>query len=227
MKRVGLLIVLVLAACHGDSNSKLPEQRRQIEAEAATKRAATAERLKAMSVPDLAKALEQQSVQRIEPFNSPAFRELTSRGPTAATALAPLITKPSPDSFLGLLALRQLDISRYRALNPTFRVTVLIDTLRGEKYFNSFGLPGTISEPAARAIVEEGQAAVPPLSALLGDKRPAPVFGSEMYMEYKRHQYRVCDYALAYIEAIRGEKVVLPTDPGERDRLIAPLLPAS
>lgn len=224
MKTVGVLGMLLLAACNGDHNAALVKQRKQVETEAAAKREATAVRVKAMSVPELAQTLEQQSVKGTEPFNSPAFKELIARGAGAAVQLAPLITKKTPDSFLGLLALRQLDAARYRALDPTFRIAVLVDTLRGEKYFNSFGLPHTRGEAAARAIVEEGQGAVGPLSALLGDKRPAPVFGSELYVEYKQYHYRVCDYALAYIEEIRGDKFVMPVDPADRDRLIAALL---
>jgi hypothetical protein len=49
------------------------------------------------------------------------------------------------------------------------------------------------------------------------------MWGSEEVVESQRYGYRVCDYAWALLKAIRGEKVEVPTDPKERDRMIAEL----
>jgi hypothetical protein len=56
---------------------------------------------------------------------------------------------------------------------------------------------------------------------MLSDTRPAPVFGSQEYMVYKQYNYRLCDYALYFLEQIDGKTgVKLPVSPAERDALI-------
>jgi hypothetical protein len=177
-----------------------------------------------LSVPQLAEELRAESTKGVAPFNSPAFKEIVTRGAAAGGELAPLVVAKGPESFLGLLALRQLDQSKYKALAPDLRAAILVESLRTAKSFNAFGLPGTTAEAAAAAIVEDGQTAVERLTALLRDKRPAPVWGSEIYMVYKLHEYRVCDYAFAFISAIQKTPTDLPLSPIERDRLIEPLL---
>jgi hypothetical protein len=219
------MICLSLVAVAGcGKRAQMDKQRTQVETEAAAKRAATAERLKGLDVPGLAAELQQDSLKGVEPFNSPAYKQLVGRGAAAGPALAPLVGNDAPSSFLGLLALRQVDPARYHAIDPALRVKLLVDTLHNAKRFNTFGLPHTRREPAARAIIEEGRAAIRPLSALLGDKRPAPVWGSEDYVEYKRHGFRVCDYALGFLLEILGKKdVAMPVDPAARDKLIESL----
>jgi hypothetical protein len=58
-------------------------------------------------------------------------------------------------------------------------------------------------EDAAKALIEEDAAAQKPLSALLGDKRDAPVWGSEEVREYQEYHYRVCGYAWDLLNRIQ------------------------
>jgi hypothetical protein len=189
--------------------------------QALKKREARLQELKAMDVPQLAAELEKESLKGREPFNSLTYAETVSRGEGAAAALAPLITKPNRASLFALLALRKISAGGYKNLKPEFRVSVLVDSLRTAKYFNTFGLPHVRWEDAAKAIIEEGRAAEPALVELLSDKRDAPVWGSEDFAEYQRYKYRVCDYAWALLNEIRGTKVEIPEDPAARDRLQA------
>ncbi|HWO35371.1 MAG TPA: hypothetical protein VNO32_41785 [Candidatus Acidoferrum sp.] len=174
--------------------------------------------LKAMSNDQLAQVLASDSAKGREPFNSPAYRETVSRGAVAASALKSQLTRPDRGSLLPLLALRQVNPELYRSLDPAFRIGVLIDALKNSKYFNTFGIPMMYWEDAAKAIIDEGEAASAPLTALLHDKRPAPVFGSEGTEINRQYHYRVCDYAWALLMEIRHQKVNMSTDPAERDR---------
>lgn len=189
--------------------------------DAQKKREALIQELKAMDVPRLAQELEKESQTAIEPFNSLAFAEMVGRGEGAATGLAPLITKPDRSSFLGLLALRKIGPGQYKELKPDLRVNVLVDALKNSKYFNTWGLPHISWTDSAKAIIEEKTAAEKPLTELLSDKRDAPSWGYEQYAEYQRYKYRVCDYAWALLNEIRGQKIEIPEDPAARDRLQA------
>ena len=200
---------------------EIVDQRTAILQEADKKRQARTQELKSMDVPRLARELETDSQKGIEPFNSLAFAEMVARGSGAAGALAPLITKADRSSLFGLLALRKIGPEQFRQLKPELRVNILVDALRTSKYFNTWGMPHLSWEEAAKAIIAEGQAADKPLTALLGDKRPAPVWGSEGWAEYQRYHYRVCDYAWALLNEIHGQKVAIPEDPAARDRLQA------
>lgn len=225
--------VCLLTGCPGPSgstsggngnrteNKEIVDKRTAVVEEAQKKREARLAELKAMDVPRLAQDLETESQTRLEPFNSMTYAEMIRRGKEAATALAPLITKADRSSLFGLLALRQIGPEQYRELKPELRVSILIDALKRSEYFNTWGLPHLSWTDAAKAIVAEGQAAVKPLTELLGDKRPAPVWGGEEYAEYQRYKYRVCDYAWALLNEIGGRKVQIPDDPVARDRLMS------
>ncbi len=177
-------------------------------------------RLKGMNAAQLAQELGSDSGKSREPFNSPAYREVISRGQPVATELRAALTRNDRSSLLGLLALRQISPDQYRSLDPAFRASVLTDALKNAQYFNSWGIPHLYWEDAAKATIDEGQAAVAGLEALLRDKRPAPVFGSEGATVGRQYQYRVCDYAWALLNEIGRQKVEIPADPAERDRLI-------
>ncbi|HVS81977.1 MAG TPA: hypothetical protein VHE60_09605 [Pyrinomonadaceae bacterium] len=200
---------------------EIVDKRTAVLQEAEKKRQARTQELKSMDVPRLARELETDSQKGVEPFNSLAFAEMVARGKDAAGTLAPLITKADRSSLFGLLALRKIGPEQFGQLKPDLRVNILVDALRTSKYFNTWGLPHLSWEEAAKAIIAEGQAAERPLTALLSDKRPAPVWGSEGYAEYQRYQYRVCDYAWALLNEIHGQKVPIPEDPAARDRLKA------
>lgn len=59
---------------------------------------------------------------------------------------------------------------------------------------------------------------------MLSDTRPAPVFGSQEYMIYKQYRFRLCDYALFFLEEIgNNANFKMPVSPAERDALIKQL----
>ena len=205
--------------------SEIVNQRDAVLQDAQQKRDARAQELKATDVPHLAQQLAAESQKGKEPFNSSAFREMVSRGSAGATALAPLITQPDRSSLLSLLALRKMSTDEYKKLNQDLRVSILTNSLKTAQNFNTFGMPHDHWEDAAKAIIEEGRAAEKPLIAMLNDHRDAPVWGSELFMEYKRYKYRVSDYAWALLNEIRGQKVQIPEDPAARDRLEAQTKP--
>jgi hypothetical protein len=220
---VGLITSLSCGqASRSESEKKLEQKTKQVE-EFAAKRQAREKELASMNITQLAQEVRKDSERGAEPFNSMSYKQLVSRGEQAAPELKNQVKEGTRSSFLTLLALRQISATQYREVDAVLRVNVLLDALKNAKYFNSWGLPHQYWEEAAKAIIAEGQAAQKPLMGLLADKRPAPMWGSEEVVESQRYGYRVCDYAWALLKAIRGEKVEVPTDPKERDRMIAEL----
>jgi hypothetical protein len=185
-----------------------------------SKRKALEAKYKGMSVTDLSKELEADSAKDVEPFNSPAYREIISRGQRTGAELAAFVTISNRTSFLSLLAVRKIDPSAYGSISIRTKTPILIDALRTSKFFNTWGLPHLYWEDAAKGIIELKENAVEPLNALLKDKRSAPVWGSEEAMEYSKYKYRVCDYAWALLMEIQQRKVQIPTDPNVRDTLM-------
>lgn len=184
------------------------------------KRQARAQGLKGMQVSQLAEQLAADSTRGVEPFNSMAFTEVVSRGGEVAASLRTAVSRPGASSLLGLLALRRISPPEYKSLDAGLRSQVLLDSLRESKFFNTWGLPHVAWEEAAKAIIDEGQAVESALVGLLDDKREARIWGSEGASEALRYRYRVCDYAWALLNQIRGEPVPIPEDPAERDKLI-------
>jgi hypothetical protein len=176
-----------------------------------------------MPVGELAKRLETDSNKDIEPFNSLAFREISKRGAGAGKELAAFIKNSNRSSFLALMAVRKVNRDEYAKIQEKVRIPILIDALGSSKYFNTWGLPHLYWEDAAKAIIESGRAALPGLAKLLANKHEAPVWGSEEVAEYKKYDYRVCDYALALTLEILQRKQEIPVKPEARDRLIASL----
>lgn len=177
-----------------------------------------------LSVPELVERLDADSQAGLEPFNSLAFREVELRGEAISIELAEVIGAQGRPSFLGILALRDVNESAYRATDAELVVDILLDNLGSVEFFNAWGLPHLYWDVAALALIEQGSTAIRSLEGLLGDERPAPVYGSEEAIESERFGYRVKDYAFALILAIRHQELDLPTDPGERDALIEDML---
>jgi hypothetical protein len=143
-----------------------------------------------------------RKVQAAEPnwkigFNSMPFKEVVKRGETAVPELLSSLNVADQRSWLGLLAVRKLSTSKYESLKPAFRVAVLIDALRASKHFNAWGLPHLYWGEAAKAIRAEGAVAEEQLHRMDLDRRPAPLWGSEHALEFRRYRYRACDYAWA------------------------------
>ncbi len=184
--------------------------------------AQTKETYHAMDNPALlAKLMEQSETQR-EPFNSPAFRELKGRTNVDSKSLVTLVTDNNDArGLLPLLLLRKLDSKSYLQLPADRRAKILTDSLRSSKHFNVWGLPNFYLEDASHAMIEAGKNATPALKQMLSDVRPAPVFGSQEYMVYKQYNYRVCDYALFFLQEIGGEaNYRMPVSVAERDSVI-------
>lgn len=216
-------VVMVSTGCTRRSERKeTPIQKAQRTAmeDAATKRVATEASLRSMSLPDLIRRMDQDAAAGREPFNSPAYREVTKNRKDQGPALLQSVRTARP-SLITLLALRTVDPVAYGSLDVTIRRDALIGALAQSKSYNLWGLPHLYWEDAAKAIIELKGDAIAPLKALLTDTSPAPVWGSEEHREYEAYMYRRCDYALALILAIRGEGLKsLPTNPAERDKLI-------
>ncbi len=219
----GVAFVLILSGCHqrsGASNSPAIVEKLKELNSLQEKRLTYEKQLKAMNVTQLTAEMSSDSEKGREQFNSAAYREAVSRGKQAASEIKAQLKGADRSSLLGLLAIRQLDTDQYHSLAPAFRVGVLIDALKTSKYFNVWGVPGLYWEDAAKAIIEEGDAAAPSLEALLRDTRAAPVFGSEGASINQQYHYRVGDYALALLNEERHKKLEMPADSRERDRLI-------
>jgi hypothetical protein len=221
--------VLLLCACAKEppSTGKRPEglSDQQLAALDA-KRSAHEKELKAMNVENLVRELAAESRKGVEPFNSAAWREAVSRGAAIGPELQKLIAAgaPEPTQLLAIVALHSVSVEDYRQLDPALRATVLADSLRDSKMFNTWGIPHLFWEEPARMIIEEGAAIEPQLRKLLQDQRPAPAWGSEGASTQKEFQYRVCDYAWALLNEIKGVKNEIPPDPKQRDAAMQLLL---
>jgi hypothetical protein len=167
------------------------------------------------------KLMEQSKAQR-EPFNSPAYRELKTRTDVDSSALVALVKRNgNAGGLLPLLLLRKLDNQSYLQVSAELRAKILTDALQSSKYFNVWGLPNFYVEDASHAMIEAGASATPALKRMLSDTRPAPVFGGQEYMVYKQYKYRLCDYALFFLEKIGGNASFrMPVSVADRDSLI-------
>jgi hypothetical protein len=232
---IGLALPLLLLAtgCPSPRQAKgrtevkekpdIVQLRTKILREAEQKRNDWKNKLKAMDAIQLAAALTSESDRGLEPFNSMAYVEAISRGEATAPALAQSITKIDRSSLLTLLAVRKTSASVYNSIDPSKRVALLVESLRASKSFNTWGLPHVKWEYAAESLIAEGKAAERSLTALLDDRREAPVWGNEDYLEYEKYKYRVCDYAWAMLAAIRNQPIDISPDQAVRDRQIAAL----
>jgi len=220
-----MLSCLCLAGCGGAGKPALTEQQEKARAnlESFQKTAAqTAQTYKNMDTPALLGKLAEQSAAKKEPFNSLAYRELQGRSDVSADSLVSLINQTkNGNALLPLLLLRKLHEQQYLVLPAEVRAAVLTDALQNSKMFNTWGLPHLYLEDASKAMLETGKSTYPALRRMLSDTRPAPVFGSKQFMEYKRYNYRVCDYALFFLEKMQGKaEFRMPVSPADRDSLI-------
>jgi hypothetical protein len=180
------------------------------------------EKLKSMNIKELHEQLAKESLKSMEPFNSMTLKEAVSRGRNSFDELASQIEN-NRSSLLTLMALKEIDNIKYKLLPDSLKAEILIDALKNAVTFNTFGLPHVRWEAAAKAIIELGDANERGLRELLKDTRPAPVWGSEDYQEYRHYKYRVCDYAYALL-TFKKRQATIPEKPEERDRLIQNLL---
>jgi hypothetical protein len=226
-------ISVALSACTDRPKDGAPagdvHAQQTINSQLASYRAAatqTAQTYQAMDNQTLLSKLVEQSTAQHEPFNSLAYRELRGRKDVDPNALATTIhDMHNGSALLPLLLLRQLNRASYLALPAAERAAVLTDALRNSKFFNTWGIPQVYLEDASKAMLETGASAYPTLREMLRDTRPALVWGSKQAMVSRHYQYRVCDYALFFLEKMQGgESLAMPVSPAERDAMIARLL---
>ena len=227
-----MFLCLCLAGCANRDKSAPPLTDAQNSAkttlESQMKAAAdTAQTYHAMDNPTLLNNLLEQSKAQKEPFNSLAYRELKTRTNVDFNSLATLVKQnDNAAGLLPLLLLRKLDNKSYMAVPIKVRATILTDALQSSKNFNTWGLPNLYLEDASRAMFEAAPATYPALRRMLSDTRPAPVFGSQEYTVYLRYKYRLCDYALFFLESKQANiDSHTPVSPADRDALIKTLLP--
>lgn len=226
-----MLLCLGLVACNNGAEKKYPPmteaQRTAMDRLLSIQQQAaqTAQTYRNMDIPSLLNKLAEQSAAKKEPFNSPAYRELEGRTDVPAETLVSQINQTkNGNALLPLLLLRKLHNQQYLALSAEERTAILTDALQNSKMFNTWGLPHIYLEDAGKALIETGKSAVPALRRMLSDTRPAPVFGSQEYMEFKKYGYRLCDYALFFVEKIQGNAdFKMPVAPSDRDAIIKTL----
>lgn len=200
---MGLGVLVFAGGSTGRCDPAVPAEKEAKEMQALQeKRINYEKKLREMPIKTLTVQMEMDSAHGLEPFNSPAYREVISRGQSIGGELKFLLTKDDRSSLLTLLALRKVDLDTYSTLDPQFRVNVLIDAFKNSNCFNTWGLPGYYWEDAAEALIAEKEKAIDPLKALLDDEQPAPVFGSEAATIYKHNHFRVKDYAAALLKEI-------------------------
>jgi hypothetical protein len=225
-----MLLCLCVAGCGGgekDAAAAKSQESARTQLESLQKIVAqTTQTYKAMDNATLIQKLADQSKRKKEPFNSLAYRELRGRKDVSSDSLVSLVRKTkNADALLPLLLLRKLDQKTYSEMPAELRAGVLTDALQQSKMFNTWGLPHAYLEDASKAMLECGRSAYPALMRMLSETRPAPVFGGQEVTEYERYKYRLCDYALFFLEKIQGNAgFVMPVSVEERDALIKDML---
>lgn len=133
---------------------------------------------------------------------------------------------PDHTAYHLLMLLRNHAPEQYASLDAKTRAQVLCAALGHSRYLNDWGyldLSESYDGEAAKALLETAAAAVPFLSPLLADKRPAPLFGSEEATLSSMYQYRRCDFAYRYQALIKGMEPRFEKRPSDRDKAIAAL----
>src|SRR5882724_11605654 len=105
-------------------------QRDSVLADAQKKRDAWTQTLKDMTLTQLTERLAKESQDGLEPFNSMAYKEIVSRGEKVADSLQKLITKGDRSSLLSLVALRRIDMSKYKLVPDVMKGSIFADALK-------------------------------------------------------------------------------------------------
>ena len=129
-------------------------------------------------------------------------------------------------SYHLLLALREKHKEAYKKVAADDKAAILCSALASLVYFNDWGYLHP-REPydgeAAGALVEVGKPAIPYLKQLLGNREPAPCFGSEIAPVSYLYQFRRADFAYRYLSLILGRSPTFHRRIADRDRDIAAL----
>jgi outer membrane murein-binding lipoprotein Lpp len=236
MRLIKFVLFAVLAASFYSSGCKTQSNNATAQAQATARASSdsiqqqarqTAQEYHAMTDTHLLEKLVEQSRKQKEPFNSLAYRELRNRKDVSADSILTTIRQlKNADALLPLLLLRKLHVEIYKAVPADERAAVLTDALEKSKTFNTWGFPHLYLEDASKAMIECGPSAQPALKRMLSGTRPAPLWGGgQTVMESERYKYRLCDYALFFLEKMQpGNNFVMPVNPDDRDSLIKALM---
>ena len=157
---------------------------------------------------------------------SDAYQAAHLEGKSAEEAAGWIRARPDASAFLLLLALRRDANDVYDEIPAQLRARVLASALRDQNGLVDWGYldpGGSYDGPAAQALIELGEAAVPELAPLLADDRIARVPGSEASTLARKYGYRKADFAYRYVRRMRGEDAPFDPDPARRDREIGEL----
>src|SRR6266545_8020845 len=111
----GLLGTTVLAGCRQGSTPATQAVKGPSSESLAAKRQARERELAAMALPELVMELDKDSQQGVEPFNSTAYKVITT-GNHSAAALRDAIENQNHWTLLAVLALRKMDANEYAKL---------------------------------------------------------------------------------------------------------------
>jgi hypothetical protein len=162
-----------------------------------------------------------QVLPEAEDYLDPHFE-----GDEAEVAARWIEANPGHSAFHLLMTLEHGAPEVYAGIPAAVRAKVLAATLAEHRQLNDFGYldpQGSYDGPAALALLELGQAAVPALRPLLDDLSRAFLSGSEEATMAKLYGYRRADFALRYLSQILGEDASFDKDPARRDQAIAAL----
>ena len=179
-----------------------------------------------MSADSIVDRLIEASERGLMLAQAPDYRRASFSEREADAAVGQLGARPDARGYHLLMALRRADRGAYERVPAATRAAILCDVLRTQPNLNDFGHlgPGGAHDgPAAKALLELGEAAVPCLREILDDDRPAPLMGSEEATLSQLHSYRRSDFAYRYLTKIRGGEPGFEPTPGERDPALADL----
>lgn len=133
---------------------------------------------------------------------------------------ARICAHPDHTSYHLLFALRRLAGEGYARLPAAVRAQVLCGALGHVSFLNDWGYlePGeSYDGEAAVALLESGKAALDCLRPILGERRPAPLFGSEAAALSSLYAYRRCDFACRYVALLLGLAPTFDSHPERRN----------
>lgn len=144
----------------------------------------------------------------------------------AAAAARWVQAHPGHSAFHVLMALGRGAPEAYATIPPEVRAKVLAATLAEHRQLNDFGYldpDGSYDGPAAHAVLELGEAAIPALRPLLEDMSRAQLSGSEEATMAKLFEYRRADFAFRLVSLLLARDAPFDRDPARRDEAIAAL----
>jgi hypothetical protein len=172
---------------------------------------------------DLVEQLQREALAGATRADSRALPRAIQAGRPLLPALVRGAATPDRRSYLVAEAIRAIDPASFDALDPSVQLRVYVDALAHAGAFNDWGFPGGGGQARGDWLERQGAAAVPLLAPLLDDQREAPTFGSQEATLARAWRNRVCDYALYFVLALRGQRPAWPRDPAARDAMIADL----